>query len=83
MLHYCNRCKYDGLIEQQLLYCTVAYTLKQVILSQNKRIIAQVFNGSVLPSNEHFSSNVIQSNKNGACSETLEMLAVMNLNNAL
>ena len=53
--------------------------MKQVIqlLSQNKRTIAQVFNGSVLPSNGHFSSNVIQSNKMAPVAKPSKMLAVM------
>ena len=57
--------------------------LKRVLLSQNKRTIAQVFIGSVLPSNEHFSSNVIQSNKTAPVAKPSKLLAVMILNNAL
>ena len=51
--------------------------LKQVLLSQIKRTIAQVFNDRVIPSSEYLSSNVIQSNKMALVAKPSKMLAVI------
>ena len=71
-IHY--QCTYDGLIEEHCMYCTVAYNIETGLLSPNKRTIAQVSNDIVRPSNEHFSSNDIQSNKMAPVAKHSNML---------